>query len=163
MVIAIILNLNLWIHKNFVCTLHGHENWAYFYVMEAKNGHFSVFIPPLIEVIFFSCAHQENFMIFEHNLPKFHQNLKNFYQIKFYDTLELESETSLIKSWSYEFSSLIDLKGIKKFIIASAKIFWPWRPGRPQSGREHFTFDCIIVSDVSYFTFHMVNVKRVVL
>ena len=33
--------------------------------------------------------------------------------------------TSLIKSWSYEFSSLIDLKGIKKFIIASAKNFWP--------------------------------------
>ena len=31
--------------------------------------------------------------------------------------------TSLIKSWSYKFSSLIDLKGIKKFIIASAKIF----------------------------------------
>ena len=23
--------------------LQGHENWAYFYVMEAKNGHFSVF------------------------------------------------------------------------------------------------------------------------
>ena len=33
--------------------------------------------------------------------------------------------TSLIKSWSYEFLSLIDLKGIKKFIIASAKLFWP--------------------------------------
>ena len=31
--------------------------------------------------------------------------------------------TSLIKSWSYEFLSLIDLKGIKKFIIASAKNF----------------------------------------
>ena len=50
------------------------------------------------------------------------------------------STTSLIKSWSYEFSSLIDLKGIKKFIIASAKNFWPWRPGRLQSGREHFTW-----------------------
>ena len=36
--------------------------------------------------------------------------------------------------------SLIDLKGIKKFIIASAKNFWPWRPGRLQSGREHFTW-----------------------
>ena len=33
--------------------------------------------------------------------------------------------TSLIKSWSYEFLSLIDLKGIKKFIIVSAKFFWP--------------------------------------
>ena len=31
--------------------------------------------------------------------------------------------TSLIKSWSYQFLSLIDLKSIKKFIIASAKIF----------------------------------------
>ena len=31
--------------------------------------------------------------------------------------------TSLIKSWSYEFLSLIDLKGIKKVIIASAKNF----------------------------------------
>ena len=33
--------------------------------------------------------------------------------------------TSLIKSWSYEFLSLIDLKGIKKFIITSAKVFGP--------------------------------------
>ena len=57
MVIAIILNLNLWIHKHFVSQLQGHENWAYFYVMEAKNGHFSVFSTSwkLIEVIFFSC------------------------------------------------------------------------------------------------------------
>ena len=32
-------------------------------------------------------------MIFEHNLQKFHQNLKNFYQIKFYDAfIKLESE-----------------------------------------------------------------------
>ena len=23
--------------------LHGHEKWAYFYVLESKNGHFSVF------------------------------------------------------------------------------------------------------------------------
>ena len=39
---------------------------------------FQFFLPPgkLIEVIFFSRAHQKNFMIFEHNLPKFHQNLK---------------------------------------------------------------------------------------
>ena len=41
MVIAICLKL--WIHKHFVSQLQGHENWAYFYVMEAKNGHFSVF------------------------------------------------------------------------------------------------------------------------
>ena len=42
---------------------------------------FQFFLPPgkLIEVYFFSRAHQKNFMIFEHNLPKFHQNLKNFY------------------------------------------------------------------------------------
>ena len=46
--------------------------------MEAKNGNFSVFLPPgiLIEVYFFLVAHQKNFMIFEHNLPKFHQNLE---------------------------------------------------------------------------------------
>ena len=51
--------------------------------------------------------------------------------------------TSLIKSTSYQFLSLIDLKGIKKYIIASAKIFWPGRPGRLQSGREHFFgLDC---------------------
>ena len=31
------------------------------------------------EVYFFSRAHQKNFMIFEHNLPKFHQNLKKIY------------------------------------------------------------------------------------
>ena len=37
MVIAIILNFNLWIHKNFVCPLHGHKKGAYCYVMEAKN------------------------------------------------------------------------------------------------------------------------------
>ena len=33
--------------------------------------------------------------------------------------------TSLIKSWSYQFFSLTDLKGIKKFIVASAKKIWP--------------------------------------
>ena len=77
---AICLNLNLWIYKNFVCPLHRHEKWAYFYVMEAKNGHFSVFSSWKIHWSkFFSRAHQKNFMIFEHNLPKFHQNLKNFY------------------------------------------------------------------------------------
>ena len=72
-------------------------------------------------------------MIFEHNLPKFHQNLKNFYSIKFYDAfVKVEGENfhnfiRLIKSWSYQFLSLIDLKGIKKFIIASVKrvYFWP--------------------------------------
>ena len=35
MVIAISLNLNLRIHKKFVCQLQGHEKWVYFYVMEA--------------------------------------------------------------------------------------------------------------------------------
>ena len=57
MVIAIILNLKLWIHKIFVCQLQGHENWAYFYVMEAKNGHFSGFFYLLenwLKYIFFS-------------------------------------------------------------------------------------------------------------
>ena len=32
-------------------------------------------------------------------------------------------KTSLIKSWSYPFLSILDLKGIKKFIIASANFF----------------------------------------
>ena len=46
-----------------------------------KMAIFQFFLPPgkLIEVIFFSRAHQKNSMIFEHNLPKFHQNLKSFY------------------------------------------------------------------------------------
>ena len=43
MVIAIILNLNLRIHKNIACPLHGHKKWAYFYVLEAKKGNFSGF------------------------------------------------------------------------------------------------------------------------
>ena len=49
--------------------------------MEAKNGHFSVFYASckIDWSEFFSRAHQKKFMIFEHNLPKFHQNLKNFY------------------------------------------------------------------------------------
>ena len=58
MVIAIILNLKLWFHKNFVCQLQGHENLAYFYVMEAKNGHFSVFSTSWKidwSIFFFSC------------------------------------------------------------------------------------------------------------
>ena len=41
--------------------------------------------------------------------------------------------TLLIKSWSYQFLLLIDLKGIKKVIIRYAKIFGPRRPGRLQS------------------------------
>ena len=36
--------------------------------------------------------------------------------------------------------SPINLKGIKNFIIASAKISWSWRPRRLWSGREHFTW-----------------------
>ena len=45
--------------------------------------------------------------------------------------------TSLIKSWSYEFLSLIDLKGIKKvWIIASAKLFLALKARRLRS----FTF-----------------------
>ena len=81
MVIAIILNLKLWIYKKFVSQLQGHENWAYFYVMEAKNGNFSVFSSSwkIDWSKFFSRAHQKIFMIFEHNLQIFHQNLKNFY------------------------------------------------------------------------------------
>ena len=41
--------------------LQGHENWAYFNVMEAKNGLFSVFLSPekLIKSEFFSRAHQK--------------------------------------------------------------------------------------------------------
>ena len=56
---------------------------------------FQFFLPPgkLIEVIFFLRAHQKDFMIFEHNLQKFNQNLKNFYYIKFCDAfVKLESE-----------------------------------------------------------------------
>ena len=56
---------------------------------------FQFFLPPgkLIAVFFFSRAHQKIFMIFEHNLQKFHQNLKNFYYIKFHDAfVKLESE-----------------------------------------------------------------------
>ena len=43
---------------------------------------FQFFLPPgkLIEVRnFFSHAQQKKFMIFDQNLQKFHQNLKNFY------------------------------------------------------------------------------------
>ena len=58
---------------------------------------FQFFLPPRkfieVEVIFFSRAHQKKFMTFEHNLTKFHQNLKNFYSIKFYDAfVKVESE-----------------------------------------------------------------------
>ena len=75
-VIAIILNLNFWIHKNFVSQLQGHEN-----VMKAKNGNFSVFSSSwkIDWSNFFSRSHQKIFMIFDHNLQRFHQYLKNFY------------------------------------------------------------------------------------
>ena len=46
--------------------------------------------------------------------------------------------TSLIKSWSWQFLPIIDFVAIKIFIIASAKILWPWRPRRLEIGREHF-------------------------
>ena len=36
-VIAICLNLKLWINKKIVCKLQGQENWAHFYIMEAKK------------------------------------------------------------------------------------------------------------------------------
>ena len=57
---------------------------------------FQFFLPlgKLIEVIFFLVPTRKIFMIFEHNLlPKFHQNLKSFYKIKFYDAfVKVESE-----------------------------------------------------------------------
>ena len=57
------LNFKLWIHKNFVCPHHRHEKWAYFYVMEAKNGHFSVFSSSwkIDWSKFFSRSHQNFF------------------------------------------------------------------------------------------------------
>ena len=148
MVIAICLNLKLWIHKKIVSPIEWNwENWAYFYVMEAKNGHFSVFYASckIDWSEFFSRSHQKKIMIFEHNSTKFSLKSEKLLLNKNFMTLSSNWKgkfftTSLIKSWSYEFLSLIDLKSIKKFIIASAKNFWPWRPGRLQSGREHFTW-----------------------
>ena len=69
-VIAICLNLKLWNQKKFVSQLQAHENWAYFYVMEVKNGHFSVFYASckIDWSKFFSRAHQKKIMIFDHNL-----------------------------------------------------------------------------------------------
>ena len=69
-------------HKNLVCQLQGHENWAYFYVMEAKIGHFSVFSTSwkIVWSIFFSRAHQKNFVILWAQLIKISSEvLKNCY------------------------------------------------------------------------------------
>ena len=66
MFIVICLNLKLWIHKNILSQLQGHENWAYFYlVVEANNGHFSVFYASwkIDWSNFFSYAHQKKIMI----------------------------------------------------------------------------------------------------
>ena len=53
--------------------------------------------------------------------------------------------TSLIKSWSYQFLSLIDLKGIKKFIIASAKKFGlEGQGGREVAASIFHGFDCMV-------------------
>ena len=68
--------------------------------------------------------------------------------------------TSLVKSWSYQFLSLIDLKSIKKFIIASAKNFWPWRPGRLQSGREHFTWFWLYIWIMDRYAIVIRSLKR---
>ena len=82
---------------------------------------FQFFLPPenLIKVFFFIKINKTfttlNFVTLSPNWK-----VKNF-------------TTSLIKSWSYQFLSLIDLKGIKKFIIASAFFL-------ALKAREHF--DC---------------------
>ena len=78
MVIAICLNLKLWIHKNFVGRLQGHENWAYFYVTEAKTSIFHASCK-FDWSEFFSQGHQKNFMIFDHNFWKFVNIRKFFY------------------------------------------------------------------------------------
>ena len=127
------LQLSLGIHKK--CQLQGLEH---FYVMEARK--MAIFLPPFWSIS--RCPPEKFYDIWAQLTKNFIKNWKTF---TFYwpAFVKLESEnftTSLIKSWGYEFSSLIDLKGIKKFIIASAKIFWPWRPGRLQSGREHMTY-----------------------
>ena len=54
--------------------------------------------------------------------------------------------TSLIKSWSYQFLSLIDLKSIKKFIIASAKFFsLEGREGCKVAVNILHGFDCTLI------------------
>ena len=70
--------------------------------------------------------------------------------------------TSLDKEVSYDLCRLIELKAVKNFIIASAKKFWPRRPGRLQSGREHTTWSMTVVLYVVFifyfFLFLLPNV-----
>ena len=66
-----------------------------FMLWRPKMAIFQFFLPPgkLIEVIFFLVPNRNFFIIFEHNLPKFHQYLQNFYSMKFYDAfVKVESE-----------------------------------------------------------------------
>ena len=122
------------------------KNGLTFMEWRPKMAIFQFFLPPgkLIEVNFFlvstrkklwyATTTSENFIKIQKFLTTYNLvTLLPNWKVKIFTT-------SLIKSWSYQFLSLIDLKGIKKFIIASAKNFWPWRPGRLQSGREHFTW-----------------------
>ena len=60
--------------------------------------------------------------------------------------------TSLIKSWSCNFSSLIHLKGIKKFIIASAKVFGLEGQGGCKLAANILRgFDCISFITLCFF------------
>ena len=121
--VAIILNLKLWIHKNFVCQLQGHENWAYFYVMEAKNGHFSVFSTSWkIDWSKFFSTRKILWYLSTTFSSKSEKLLLNKILLRF----RLESEifhnfiNKKLVVWIFVTNRL---KGIKKFIIASAKIF----------------------------------------
>ena len=127
--------------------MHGHENWAYFYVMEAQKWPFFQFFSTSWKIDwsnFFLVPTRKIFMIFEHNLPKFHQGLKNFYYIKF---------VTLSSNWKVKTHNCINKKLVawifvinifgkvlKSLLLHPQIFFWLWRLGRLQSGREHFTW-----------------------
>ena len=130
-----------WAWKMSLLLCNGGQKWPFF----------SFFLPPgkLIEVFFFlvptrkilwylSTTYTKISSKSEKKFTKWNfMTLSSNWKVKIFTTL-------LIKSWLYEFSSLIYLKGIKKFIIALAKNFWPWRPGGCKVGANILHgFDCI--------------------
>ena len=62
MVIENVMKLKLWIHKNVVCQLQWHENWANFNVWwRQKSQVLTLFylLNKFFEVIFFSCLQEK--------------------------------------------------------------------------------------------------------
>ena len=122
-------------------TARTYENWAYFLCNGGQKWPFFSFFYLLenwLKYIFFSCPPEKFYDIWAQLLFQV-KIWKTFTKIKiYYAFVKLEGENFhnfITGRMNFRHPNRL-WKVRKKFIIASAKKFWPWMPGRLH-GREH--------------------------